>query len=180
MSLKTALPPDPGSYILELHLAQTTRLQIASLGQFTFPAGGYLYFGSAHGPGGLRARINRHLSPAKTRPMHWHIDYLRAAAEVRALGYVVETGRPQTAKSLECLWRQAIASLPESSTPVTGFGASDCRCHCRAHLLAFNQPGNAPGFALLDEQIQNMLFQVAKLSPDQPGFGWFGLVEQVL
>jgi len=37
--------------------------------------GYYIYIGSAFGPGGVRARMLRHLRADK--PKHWHIDYLR-------------------------------------------------------------------------------------------------------
>lgn len=38
----------------------------------------YLYVGSAYGPGGLRARLRRHLEGVRKR-LKWHIDYLLAA-----------------------------------------------------------------------------------------------------
>ncbi|MFO8145391.1 MAG: DUF123 domain-containing protein, partial [Candidatus Syntrophosphaera sp.] len=52
--------------------------------------------GSARGPGGLAARIARHQREPK--PRHWHIDYLRAHAELIAVWYTVGSlGR-------ECSW----------------------------------------------------------------------------
>ena len=56
-----ALPTERGSYALHLRLARSRVLQIGRLGRFTFPAGEYIYVGSALGAGGLRSRVGRHL-----------------------------------------------------------------------------------------------------------------------
>jgi Uri superfamily endonuclease len=126
-----ALPAHPGSYVLLLHVAHSRTLAVGRLEGVYFPAGFYAYAGSARGPGGLRARVGRHLrGDGRVR---WHIDYLRAVAEVRA-GYYLITDR-----SLECEWSQALAALPNARIPVVGFGASDCRAGCRAHLIQFPQ-----------------------------------------
>ena len=55
------LPDIRGAYALVLRLAHETRLDIATLGRPLLPAGLYLYAGSAWGPGGIRARVRRHL-----------------------------------------------------------------------------------------------------------------------
>ncbi len=135
------LSRNSAAYILELYLIRPVTLQIGRLGEFTFPAGAYLYFGSACGPGGLHARLSRHLLPARAHRVHWHIDYLRAVAEVRAAGYLVLSCQEQAGQPLECLWSQAVASLPGSRVPVPGFGASDCRSRCPAHLLMIQVAG---------------------------------------
>jgi Uri superfamily endonuclease len=150
-------PESHGGYILELSLIQATSLQIGRLGEFRFPASTYLYFGSACGPGGLRTRLARHLQPALSHPLHWHIDYLRTVAEVQALGYFACPDAPQAARHLECLWSQTIANLAQSSVPIPGFGASDCRLHCQAHLLAIHQPTPARGPVLFETRIQDRL-----------------------
>jgi hypothetical protein len=75
-----SLDSTPGTYALILALQSSTELQVGCLGRIRFHAPFYLYFGSAFGPGGLQARIEHHLQPA--RRAHWHIDYLRQAAEV--------------------------------------------------------------------------------------------------
>ena len=84
--------------------------------------GAYLYVGSAHGPGGLRARLGRHLAGAG-RP-HWHIDYLRATA--RPLGVLVRCD----SRRQECAWSRWL--LHQGAAVVAGFGANDCRC--QGHL----------------------------------------------
>jgi Uri superfamily endonuclease len=86
----------------------------------TFPAGWYAYAGSAHGPGGIAARVRRHLRAAKR--LHWHIDYLRAVANPVEVWYATDPER------WECRWAEALSTLPGVSTPASGFGASDCCC----------------------------------------------------
>lgn len=122
------LPPLPGSYVLILHLGRDCSIRIGRLGEWGFPAGYYLYLGSARGPGGLRARLGRHLrGPAH---LHWHIDYLRRWALPVEVWYVPDD-RP-----VECLWQAALAAAG-LRCPVPGFGSSDCACP--AHL--FYSPG---------------------------------------
>ncbi len=122
--LKRRLPAGPGSYLLALSLASPQRLAVGALGTFDFPAGLYLYCGSALGPGGIRARAGRHLEGRGA--VRWHIDFLLRRARLREIWAREDTLR------LECLWANALAvsGLCEPAAP--GFGASDCRC--RAHL----------------------------------------------
>lgn len=138
------LPPERGSYALELFLHQTTRLCAGRLGELVFPAGRYIYTGSAGGPGGLRARLNRHLYPATPHKMHWHIDYLRQVARPCAL--IILAGMPGApgGMRLECAWSQLFQRMPGSRMPAPGFGASDCTAHCGAHLFLFEEPASRP------------------------------------
>lgn len=129
----TLLPPAGGSYLLQLHLNEGIRLAPGRLPEADFPAGDYLYAGSAFGPGGLRARLGRHLHGSPNR--HWHIDYLRAWASVTGAGYIIELIRPAPQARLECLWSQTLAQLPGATIPLAGFGASDCPNRCPAHLV---------------------------------------------
>ncbi len=100
---------------------------MGQLGTLAFPQGWYTYAGSALGPGGLRARLNRHRRVAKRA--HWHIDYLLACADLVA-SWEVECDR-----RLECAWQAAISRLPGARLRAAGFGASDCACP--AHLTYF-------------------------------------------
>ncbi len=125
------LPALPGSYALSLRLAKDSILQVGRLGQFRFSRGDYVYLGSALGPGGLRARLGRYLRGDGR--LRWHIDTLRTAAQVFGFHYIISP------LSLECRWNQALAAMPGSSTPVPGFGASDCRSICPAHLIFFSE-----------------------------------------
>ena len=119
------LPAHPGAYALVLRLARDARLDIATLGRPVLPAGLYLYAGSAWGPGGIRARMRRHLRQGKARV--WHIDHL---TEMAAAEDVIAFSGGQ-----ECA---IVAAAAGARVPVPGFGASDCR-RCEAHLLAVDR-----------------------------------------
>jgi Uri superfamily endonuclease len=108
-----------GSYQLLIEVAHRVRCTVGRLGTFDFPAGMYVYTGSART--GLEARIARHLRAAKT--LRWHVDYLLAAPGVRVTR-VVRSRRE------ECALNGAV----RGSVPVPRFGASDCRAGCGAHL----------------------------------------------
>lgn len=81
------------------------------------------------GCGGLKARLNRHLSGI-SKP-HWHIDWLRR--ETVVTGWGIHIGLV----SLECVWSQEFVHLPGATIAVPGFGASDCVQGCWAHLVHF-------------------------------------------
>lgn len=119
----------PGSYALLFHLRQPMEQQVGKSGVFLFPAGDYVYLGSAHGTGGVQARL-RHHQKVHLLP-HWHLDWLRP--HLTLLGGWV-TDAPQ---NLECAWSQAVLRLPGVVAPAAGFGAADCRMGCRSHLAAF-------------------------------------------
>jgi len=112
---------------------------VGRLGRYLFPAGYYVYAGSALG--GLAARIARHRRDEKR--LHWHVDYLRARAEVVAA--YASPGRQRR----ECALAQALAALPGARLPAARFGASDCRC--LSHLVWLPSPPSPadlpPGFA---------------------------------
>jgi len=123
------LPNAPGTYALQLRLNNPIERDIGKLGRFRFPAGELIYIGSAFGSGGLQARLGRHLQhPGK---YHWHIDYLLPQAQT--VGFWATT----LSSHLECRWVAALTTLPGSSVPARGLGASDCLNGCPAHLLAF-------------------------------------------
>ncbi len=111
-----------------LRLRRRTRLEIGRLGPRVLGAGIYAYVGSAHGPGGLAARLKHHLGPSP-RP-HWHIDYLKARARIAAIWAAVHRDRQ------ECRWAAVLARMSGGRTPVPGFGASDCACE--SHLFHFS------------------------------------------
>jgi Uri superfamily endonuclease len=134
------LPAQPGAYVLELYLLQEMVITVGALGEALFPAGAMIYLGSARGPGGLKGRLGRHLQPDRAGPLHWHIDYLVRSAQVRAFAYRVQQETPSVER-LECLWSQALVRLPGSIVPRPGFGASDCRLACPAHLVVFAGEG---------------------------------------
>jgi Uri superfamily endonuclease len=127
-------PNCPGTYALVLKLSRPATIRVGRLGRFHFAMGWYVYVGSARGPGGLAARVARHLCSSK--PLHWHIDYLREYARPVEIWYAAGAQR------WECAWGKVVSELAGGSIPVPRFGASDCRCS--AHLIAFVDP---PDFA---------------------------------
>jgi len=118
-----------GTYALFFWLDQPLGLEVGRLGRVILPAGWLVYVGSALGPGGLRARLRRHLAP--TKRVHWHIDAL-------TLAHPPDDWLAQAdGERHECDWVQMLAAHPRASVPVPGFGSSDCRRGCPAHLIAF-------------------------------------------
>jgi len=123
----TMWPAEPGTYALLIDVFAPLELTVGMLGLVRLPAGSYAYAGSAHGPGGLRGRLSRHVRTDRRR--HWHIDYL---TEIAPISYVY----PKTdARRLECRWAQRILDLNGATAPAPGFGSSDCRNACLAHLI---------------------------------------------
>lgn len=125
ITAREALPAAPGAYVLRLELPRPVDLppRFAAAGCL-LPAGVHLYCGSAHGPGGLRARCGRHMAAEKAR--RWHIDWLTTVAASVAV-WPVPGGD-------ECALAAALTAAG-CTAPVPGFGASDCR-RCVSHLLA--------------------------------------------
>ena len=115
------IPAVPGAYALAIALADPLEIAIGGSKRWVLPAGHYLYCGSANGPGGLMARIGRHLRRGK--PVHWHEDHLTERATV--LGAWIFPG------GAECTLATRLARV---AVPVYGFGSTDCR-RCAAHLF---------------------------------------------
>ena len=120
-------PPLPGAYVLAVELAAPLAVTLPNRPAATLGPGHYLYCGSARGPGGLRARLSRHMRRGKT--VRWHIDRLTEAGAV--LGAWFFPGGD------ECELVAIFSSLP---VPIVGFGSTDC-ARCRSHLLQW--PGGA-------------------------------------
>ena len=118
-----------GTYALLLLMNQATSILVGRLGRIRFPAGSYVYVGSALGSGGLPARLARHLRQAKKR--HWHIDHLLAVAQIVHVRFDASGAR------LECGWAQRLLQVPGAEVLMPGFGSSDCRCP--THLLYFGE-----------------------------------------
>jgi Uri superfamily endonuclease len=128
-----SVPPGdrPGTYLLRFDLSAAVDLEVGRLETVRLTRGTHFYVGSAFGPGGVAARVRRHVL-GDGRP-HWHVDRLRAQAPVRACWYAHAT------RDLEHRWAMALQALPGASISAPGFGASDCGC--ASHLLRF---GRAP------------------------------------
>jgi|TARA_B100001013_G_scaffold211915_1_gene128914 Uri superfamily endonuclease len=121
------LPSSAGTYAIVMRAQDRQQLQIGRLGGVQLSKGWYVYVGSAFGPGGLAARVSRHLRCHKTR--HWHIDHLIWATTVREVWY------SQRQRDLEHCWAQAALDQPAAQNLLRGFGASDCQC--LSHLVRF-------------------------------------------
>lgn len=142
---EAACPAVSGAYGLVIALSRPVAPPVrlaASRGVGALAPGLYVYCGSARGPGGLRARIRRHL--ATTKRSRWHVDSLTlVAAEVWALPLPGATECALVAALLaDSSKRRRGADALSVRIPVPGFGASDCRA-CPAHLLALDRPAEA-------------------------------------
>ncbi len=120
-----------GSYVLILRLENPLEISIGRLGQFGFLAALYVYCGSGLGSGGLRGRLRHHLN-SRSSP-HWHVDYLRPHCDILEVIFL------EGEKRLECSWAQYFLTQPSAFVPAPGFGASDCRNSCPAHLIGFSE-----------------------------------------
>jgi Uri superfamily endonuclease/predicted GIY-YIG superfamily endonuclease len=123
------LPKEGGAYLLLLVLARELPVRLPGRTDAVLAAGRYLYCGSAKGPGGIAARVGRHMRPVKA--LRWHVDQLSSAGRVVG-AWVFPDGD-------ECRLFAALAEMP---TPLPGFGSSDCKI-CQSHLKAW-----PPGIAL--------------------------------
>ncbi|NND49431.1 MAG: DUF123 domain-containing protein [Rhizobiales bacterium] len=119
------LPAEGGAYALILYLDRDCRVRRAQTAE-TLAAGWYVYAGSAYGPGGLRARLARHLR--RDKALRWHVDQLSAQANYSA-GLALAGGN-------ECAIVGSLLETARFDTPSPGFGSSDCRA-CASHLLKF-------------------------------------------
>ncbi|MBE7459634.1 MAG: GIY-YIG nuclease family protein [Zoogloeaceae bacterium] len=113
------------TYQLRIVVERPVRLRIGRLGVFDFPAGRYVYTGSAKR--NLEARIARHLR--KDKPLRWHIDWLLAAPAARVASV-------RRSREPEC----ALNRRARGSAPAPGFGASDCCAGCGSHLRYLGGP----------------------------------------
>jgi Uri superfamily endonuclease len=117
-------PRTAGAYLLLIDLESALRLRVPPPPRMLSP-GRYVYCGSARGPGGIAARVRRHLR--RDKAVRWHVDRLTAAGRVVAV--VAAPGEP------ECALCRRLLAVPGAEVPVPGFGSSDCR-RCPAHLVA--------------------------------------------
>jgi Uri superfamily endonuclease len=119
-----SLPAAGGAYALLIHTHRAVTMTLAGRKPAELPEARYLYAGSANGPGGIRARVGRHLKGAKT--IRWHVDRLTNAFGVAAV-IALPGGR-------ECALLEEIRNWDGVAVAAPGFGSSDCRA-CPAHLV---------------------------------------------
>jgi Uri superfamily endonuclease len=123
------IPSGPGASALVIRLNREFDGPVGALGTIHLAAGCYVYLGSAYGPGGIAARVRRHLRADKR--MHWHIDRLTGSGAITDIA--VQRG------GCECALVAHLRGAAGVNVPVAGFGSSDCR-QCRAHLLTATGP----------------------------------------
>jgi len=124
--MKYDIPDNKGTYSLLLYADSDKSIKVGSLGKLKIKKGYYVYIGSAFGPGGLKARIGRHLK--KSKKLRWHIDYLRKATDIVDIKFSTDN------EKLECSWAAKLVK-DGGITPFKGFGSSDCKCP--SHLFYF-------------------------------------------
>lgn len=118
-----------GAYRLYIHMNRGAVVDIGALGRHRLAAGRYLYIGSAKR--GLAQRVARHrrLANEKQGRCHWHIDRVLLHPQSRLTRVVRVIGGD------ECELARQTASRRGVAVPVPGFGATDCRSGCPAHLF---------------------------------------------
>ncbi len=118
------LPTAGGAYLLALMLPHPIRVNLSRAGCALLSSGPHVYVGSAWGPGGIRARVHRHLR--KTKSQHWQIDQLTMATEHIA-AVIVPGGS-------ECALGRLLLRSNYFKIAARGFGNADCRA-CESHLF---------------------------------------------
>lgn len=117
MDLLKHIPERGGIYLLFIRVKKS--IDVETRGKFFYIREGiYVYVGSARGPGGLRARLKRHMRISKK--LFWHIDYLLSsnyAELIRICFHVVE-------EDIESI---VASELTKTCSPIIGFGSSDKR-----------------------------------------------------
>ena len=107
------------SYQIHIRIKAETNIKVGKLGIFTFPAGSYIYTGSAKR--NIKARVQRHQSTKKK--LRWHIDYLLASRHA-----VIQ--RIELFDEEEC----HLNKRTDGTILINRFGAADCRHRCGSHL----------------------------------------------
>jgi Uri superfamily endonuclease len=126
-----------GAYILLLETSANVLVRIGSLGEVKIPKGQFLYVGSARK--NLMQRIARHrrLAEQKAGKLHWHIDHLLLHPEIKLLAIISFPGGEECRISHQIFLQKGVTA------PIPGFGATDCRSGCPAHLYHRKKFNNA-------------------------------------
>jgi Uri superfamily endonuclease len=123
-----------GIYVLAISIDRNVLVRVGMLGSIEFDKGLFAYVGSAQN--NVEKRVERHL--AKQKKTFWHIDYLLANEHVK----IVKVFFKNADKPEEC---KLAAELAKHSSPIVGFGNSDCKC--TSHLFKIR------GYRFLREQM---------------------------
>ena len=115
-----------------MHLLRDSRIEIGKKGRLDFPAGFYVYTGSAMN--GIWQRLRRICPCGRGTSLHWHIDYFIRFPLVQVLEIY---GVPEIYKN-ECVYNQRILQVPGAEIRVPDIGNSDCTSGCSSHLIYFS------------------------------------------
>jgi len=124
----TDAPALPGAYVLVIALDQPLIVTAPKM-RATCCRPAAISIAVRRGPGGLRARLSRHMRSPKS--IRWHVDRLPETGRVDG-AFVFPDGN-------ECA---LVARLSHLDAPIAGFGSTDCR-RCRSHLLAWPREGDS-------------------------------------
>ncbi len=133
-------------------LSASERLMVkAGNRRFDLDPGKYAYAGSALGPGGIEARVGRHLrrfaqigaDNANGEPpvRHWHIDHIAPSMSL------VTVVAAESEDRLECRLTRALKKV--GAKAVDGFGATDCLEGCGGHLLHLGEMSGTDAIAVV-------------------------------
>jgi Uri superfamily endonuclease len=135
-----------------IEVVQPITLKVGRLNRNTFPSGIYAYTGSALGrSNNLHMRVGRHLRAKKKK--WWHIDYLLSSKFVRVTVIVYYL----TSLKRECHIAQKIEQSLGTVPILKGFGSSDCKHGCAAHLHYFSSSTLVKATAMV-ETIYHQVF----------------------
>jgi Uri superfamily endonuclease len=137
------IPDEFGSYIIVGELSEESCLNSGPFCGQLLPIGYYFYTGSAFGPGGLKARIGRHLKKGIRK--FWHFDHFKEIIKIQEIWYSI-----LSSTNLECQFIKKFQSLGSASFPILKFGSSDCHFGCPAHLVRFS----------LETEVKNIYFHM--------------------
>ncbi len=149
---------DGGLYVFLMRLTEPQLVKVGALGVFEFDEGWYLYTGRAKRS--LAKRVERHWS--LKQKLRWHIDHLATAPTSEPVGAIVI---PNSAGISECYLNQMIGQMFAGQVPAPGFGASDCREGCPAHLFFSRAPVSLLAMAQVHSQAAILMPQAGIWEP---------------
>jgi Uri superfamily endonuclease len=115
-----------GVYQIRINVCNTCPIILGHLGNLTFPRGQYVYTGRAKT--NLEQRIERHKK--RDKKCFWHIDYLLMDVNVLLEDIAIISDNYGD----ECSENKKLLGV-NTLIIAEGFGASDCKNNCGAHLL---------------------------------------------